>query len=195
MKKMIIDFIEKCPVKDMEWLLDAVAERINTEKEKNKDIIPLNLFPKTLQIYGAYHSVEIIVKIVDDKNRMVGYAFKKRKKNNHGYRGQYHFIGTTSRRHDTPQKIINRLSKEIWGNYNLKWNQLIAIGTQIRWEEYRQCTAFVSVFGLIMTKDEFRDLAGKWKIFPSEEIKGSPDIIDLHRGMISWKKKAKPGFL
>ena len=119
---------------------------------------------------------------------------KKEIKKNTGT-GKYQIIGTTCRQHDSPSKILERLSQELYKKNNLKWNQLVALGTQARWEKYRKCTAFVLTYNLKITVKEFYNLSGSWKIFKEKGLEKNNKIIDIQKNVIGKLKNSETKFL
>ncbi len=92
-------------------------------------------------------------------------------------------------------EILKRLSRELYKENNLGWSQLIPLGTQVRWEQYQKCTAFVLTYGFKIGIDKFHELSGIWKIFKPDELEENNEIIDIQRSIIGRLKKSQTEFL
>ena len=166
--------------------LARLARALNDIRKKNDGLVPIDIFPTTLDIGGASAAIEIIVRTKD--RRGMSFALKKRASGDHGWANMYHVIGTLVRKNDSVEKIFDRLSAELGLNRRTLVSRLNFFSSMLIFTRPRNASCLSTVYTLDITPKKFASLSGNWKLFrPAEISKGK--IVDFHKELLAHANK------
>lgn len=168
--------------------LAQMARALNQIRKKNNGLVSLDIFPLVLDIGGSYPAVEIIVRVKEEKG--VRFALKQRASGDHGWANLYHVVGTVVRKHDSPEKIFDRLSKELDMDRRTLVSRLKFFAPAFFFTQPRNASCLSTVYTLDVTLKKFKSLSGSWKLFrPVELSKGK--IVGFHKKLLAHASKKR----
>lgn len=168
-KDKILEYLKNTDLTSLEEPLKILAEKIHSYRKKNNFYVPLNVFPHCLAIGGISAVVELLIECFDD-GKFKGYLLKKRNSKENGWENLYHTPGTVIRKGDSPEKIFERLKKEIWGENKEKYlKRPIYFGTEIHYEKRRKVMRTGRLYISKIDYKDIKSLNGNWKIFKGDE--------------------------
>lgn len=179
-EKELLQAISERSLEELAPAMELIAERVRRDRLAHQGLVPLSIFPFCLAIGGIYPAVEILPCINN------AFALRKRDEasGEQGWDGEYHIPGVCGRITDTPETILIRLNKELFGagREGMSFSDLNFIGISIHNNEAeRGCVCWSLLYTLDL--QEISELAGDWKLFGCTD---DPSIIKHHRDTLKW---------
>ena len=192
-KKLVLWWIRETPLNKMGDFFLSLAKRVDEHRKKNKGYVPLEIFESCVALGGHYLCHEIVVSVVDDSGKFIGFALKKRSgADETSWKGQFQIVGVSTRPTDGPDEVFRRLQQEIFGKEAGHYDKeaLNHLGMEVHNEPERHVTCWTNVWMLKIRKlDGF---SGEWKIFADTD---NLSIVDHHRRTLEWAKNLSRPFL
>ena len=174
-------------------ILDPISQWLDEHRRANGGWTPSPLFVPGLRFGGVCVVTDIVVSVYDESSSFIGFALKKREKEETGWHGQFHVVGTPSNRIDTDESIFRRLSNELYGTAE-KWRWLLSFavlaGREIHDEKIRGVVCYAETYEFGVPLSTFAKLQGEWRIFTEKDF-GDESIIDHHHAVLRWMADPK----
>jgi hypothetical protein len=176
--KDIIEWMTIQPITAMVSVFESLAKKTNSYRLQHEGCVPKEIFPLCLAIGGSYPCVEIIVKI-DER-----IAFKRRSNTDQGWNGLFHIPGVVVRNNDNWERILERLSVEIFGSDGkiITFNDLRLIGNGVGFTKERSASGMTVIY-LFDYSGSLKDFTGEWKYF--DEL-NEAQVVDHHVDLMKW---------
>ncbi len=181
------EWAKKTPLEEMGNVLKIVAERLDEHRKGNKGFTPKSIFEPCLGIGLGYGAHEMMIIVMDGPVR-TGVMLKLRSKDELSWAGFYQIPGVVEQPLDTEQTVINRLSKEIYGEEgrlraDLSFCGGRFLGIETHYETERKCDCRTALWKMPVSRLDLPSLSGQWSLFTPDRF-DSELIVDHHRNTL-----------
>lgn len=184
----VVNFIKEAELSELGEVAAALADSAFKWRIAHEGKVPPEVFTPFITIGGSYPCYEIIVAITDREGRHQGYAVKKRGVGEQGWQGLFHITGTSGYFGISPEKILARLTVEIFGVHHqpLKSQDLKVAGVTVAYESDRLADAHTLCWVLEVPSENFniQHLSGIWKVLALDKV-NDPSLNLEHRQTLS----------
>lgn len=164
----LLQLAETASLEELEPLFAVLANRINTYRAVHKGSVPSAVFESLLGMAGVSVSVQIVNEVVDESDKRIGWALRKRTTDEVGWIGLYNNTCTVLRMTDTPTTALARDTQETFGT--ARDEDLEFLGNTLNYERERLEMCLTVMYRRRVSAQEVAGFIGEWKIFSDEQV-------------------------
>jgi len=185
MNSEVLDWLRTAPLESEELgeVCAVLAERISAHCLDNDGVVPPSIFSSCLALGSVRPAVEVITILEDFKGRSCILKRRDAGEGGEGWGGKYHVIGQIARLTDDPDKILARITEEIYGEGHkpLTFDSLDFVGVAAYRVEERSYVTWSLVYLHRVTS--LKELDGEWREFSDFD---DEDILHFHPKLLRW---------
>lgn len=186
MNQNILAELGSLPLENLAPIFNLLKKRCYTARLANNGRVPKEIFEACVGIGGTCPCYQVVVRVVDMDNKLVGFALRKREADESGdaWANMYHNICTVARMTETPDDILERIASDMGEEIHFN-ARVILEGVTIHSEKERCCDAHTHIWSLDVFQKAVSTFPGTWEIFGPDQL-DDPRIIDHMREILKW---------